>query len=309
MKNLLFSMTALTALLGTAQAAPQITAQSIIVNPVPASVAVNVWTDRDPSGNAVPNYFPGDSVRLYASVNQDAYVYLFNVDPQGKVDMILPNQFAGGSNFLKAGTTKVFPQPGANFTYTIAAPYGQNKVLALASKTPLNMDQIATFRTQQSGLASVNVQGQQRLAQALSIVVTPVPQNTWTTDTAYYNVAARPVAQPAPVRPAPVQPVPVRPAPVAVFPWMNSQDWRVQVQPGSNLSGVHEQYARQLRAQGYTLVSYRAEKKQVRSEWRKGQEQASLRVRLQGNRLEVSISRRNDDRAERDRPGVERRDH
>ncbi len=178
------------------------------MNPVQTSLSVKVWTDRDTSGAQTPNYSVGDKIRIYTSVNQDAYVYLFNVDPNGQVDLILPNRYAGGANYVRAGTVKAFPSSQDRFTFDIAAPYGLNKVLALASKTQLNLNDIATFQTQNStqGFADVKVQGQQQLAQALSIVVNPVPQNTWISDTAYYNVAqGYGSAQPAP---APVVSVP-----------------------------------------------------------------------------------------------------
>lgn len=303
MKKIL-SLSALTAILGTAAAAPVISAQSIIVNPTPTNVAVRVWTDRDPSGNAVPNYAPGERIRLYTSVNQDAYVYLFNVDPAGKVDLILPNRYAGGKNYLRANTVKVFPDANDGFTFDIAAPYGMNKVLALASSTPLNIDQIAAFSNQQGGFANVNVQGQQQLAQALSIVVNPVPQNTWTSDTAYYNVAYGNATRPAPVQPAPVRPVqpvwpaPVRPAPIQpapvqpAFPWVNVNDWRTHVDYGSSLASVHEQYASQLRSQGYRLVTIRQVGNQIRSEWRRGNDSARLEVKQQGGRIQVRIERK-----------------
>ncbi|MBB6099531.1 archaellum component FlaG (FlaF/FlaG flagellin family) [Deinobacterium chartae] len=180
---------------GAAFGQARISPQSIIVNPTPPApteLGVNVWTDKDPSGNGSPDYYPGEHIRLYVSTTRDAYVYLFNVDPNGKVDLILPNRYSGGENFVKANTVKVFPPEGAGFTFDIAAPYGQNKVLALASKTPLNLDEIARFQSNQnSGFAEVTVKSQAGLAQALSIVVNPVPQNSWITDTALYNVANR----------------------------------------------------------------------------------------------------------------------
>ena len=177
-------MTAL--LLGGSLAAPKISPQSIIVNPVVSSLTVKTWVDRDPSGHGTPVYRVRDKIRIYTSVSEDAYVYLFNVDPQGHIDQILPNRL-GGSNFLKGGTVKVFPGPGDNFTYDISAPYGLNKVLALASQTPLNLSQLSSF-TAGNPLAQVNVQGQQRLAQALSIVVKPIEPSSWVTFAVQYNV-------------------------------------------------------------------------------------------------------------------------
>ncbi|WP_221091144.1 DUF4384 domain-containing protein [Deinococcus aquaedulcis] len=179
------------ATLSVAGAQAKISAQSIIVNPTQPDLSVNVRVDRDPSGNSNPAYRVGENITVSASVNRDAYVYLFNVNPDGTVDQILPNRLSG-ENFVKANTTKSFPAPGDNFTYSVEGPVGQNKVLALASLTPLNLDQISSFRTAQDQFATVSTQGGQTgLAQALSIVVNPLPQNSWVSDTAFYTVAAQ----------------------------------------------------------------------------------------------------------------------
>ena len=281
MKKLL-TLTALTAALtGLSSAAPVISAQSIIVNPVPNNINVSVWTNKARTGT--PNYVPGERIQIYTSVSQDAYVYLFNVDPDGKVDMILPNRYSGGANFVKANTTKVFPPAGAGFTFDIAAPYGLNKVLALASRTQLNVNQIAQFTSEQSGFATTNagVQGQQQLAQALSIVVNPVtqpvPQNSWDSATAYYNVVA-PVAQ----------------RPVTSYPWTTVRTWRsvTPYQQGTTIVNVYETYNNQFADQGYVLVGQRQQNNQVVATYRaRTGGTAQLVIRLSGDQFEIRINR------------------
>jgi len=177
-------------LLSTAAAAPKISAQSIIVNPTQPNLSVSVRVNKDTSGSANPTYRAGENISISTSVNRDAYVYLFNVDANGEVTQILPNRL-GGQNFVKANTTVTFPGPGANFTFTVGDDLGLNKVLALASLTQLNLDQLSTFRTQQDQFATVSARGQNQLAQALSIVVNPIPQNSWVTDTAFFTVAGQ----------------------------------------------------------------------------------------------------------------------
>ncbi len=181
-------------LLGTAHAAPKISAQSIIVNPTQPELGVKVWVDKNPSGSQVPNYAIGEKISVNVTPSRDAYVYIFNVGPDGSVDLVLPNKL-GGDNFVKANTTKSFPSASDNFTYTVGGPVGLNKVLALASETQLNLDQLTSFSSGQSQFADVKAKGQQQLAQALSIVVTPVPQNSWVSDTAFYNVTGQQAVQ------------------------------------------------------------------------------------------------------------------
>ncbi|WP_027459390.1 DUF4384 domain-containing protein [Deinococcus murrayi] len=292
--------------LGSAGAAPVLSAQSIIVNPVQTNLAVRVWTDRG-SGTQAPAYHPGERIRLSVSVNRDAYVYLFNVDPQGQVDLVLPNRFQSGANFVKANTTRTFPAAGDPFTFDIAAPYGLNKVLALASLTPLNLEQIATFKSQQASFATVNVQGQQQLAQALSIVVTPLPQESWVSATAFYTVAPRP-AQAAPLQTPPPAPVtatppsrgtPIQPPQTAqalsitVQPLADVRDWKATVQ-GRSLQAVYDEYAARLRAEGFTQVSSRQTGNHVRGEFRKGSARVTLEVKQKGKKAdyEVKVERR-----------------
>ena len=176
-------------LLSSALAAPKISAQSIIVNPVQPDVGVRVYTDKNPDGTQTPDYRVGEKITINVVTNQDAYVYLFNIDGSGKIDQLLPNRFASGANFVKANVVKSFPAAGDAFTFDIDGPAGLNKVLALASKTELNLGDLSSFSGQQNELATVKAKGQEQLAQALSIVVNPIPQNSWVSDTAFYNVA------------------------------------------------------------------------------------------------------------------------
>ncbi|AZI43109.1 PEGA domain-containing protein [Deinococcus psychrotolerans] len=193
MKKLLVLPAAL--LLSSAMAAPKISAQSIIVNPVQPDLSVSVWTDKNPDGTQIPNYKIDEKITLNVRSSQDAYVYLFNVDGTGKVDQLLPNRYANGANFVKANVVKTFPAAGDQFTFDIAGPVGLNKVLVLASKTELNLGDLSKFSSQQDSFADVNAKGQQQLAQALSIVVSPIPQNSWVSDTAFYNVASQQQSQ------------------------------------------------------------------------------------------------------------------
>lgn len=187
MKKFLLIPAALLA--STSLAAPMISAQSIIVNPVKPSLQVQVSLDKPSSTQKIANYNIGNSIRISAKVNRDSYVYLFNVNAVGKVEQILPNRL-GGENFVKSGQTVSFPAPNAGFTFDIAGPVGLNKVLALASLKPLDLGTLSKFKSQQDQFATVNASGQDRLAQALSIVVNPIPKNSWVTDTVLFNVAS-----------------------------------------------------------------------------------------------------------------------
>ncbi|MFB9990802.1 DUF4384 domain-containing protein [Deinococcus oregonensis] len=236
MKHVLMTL----ALLGGASTAvaQTITSQSIIVNPVVSPLKVNVWTAKDTTGTKTPTYIAGDRIVLNVKTTQDAYVYLFNVDQRGNINLILPNKFASGANFIKANTTKSFPGKEDKFTFDIAGPAGLNKVLAVASTDELNLDDIAQFKEdQQTGFATVTIKGGQNgLAQALSIIVKPLESKAWVTDVAQYQISAT-VATP--------------PVPVVSTTTTTTSTWKSSFKSGLSLVRVYDFYANQLKGQGY----------------------------------------------------------
>jgi len=230
---------ALVAGVASAQTSPKITSQSIIVNPVASPLKVSVWTSKDTTGNKVPVYVAGDRITLNVKTTQDAYVYLFSLDQKGRINLILPNKFSSGANLIKANTTKSFPSKEDKFTFDIAGPAGLNKVLAVASKNELDLDDIAQFKDdQQTGFATVTVQGGQNgLAQALSIIVKPLPSQDWVTDVAQYQISNKVATPPVPV----------------VSTTTTTSTWKSSFKSNLGLARVYDFYANQLKAQGYEV--------------------------------------------------------
>ncbi|WP_027887223.1 PEGA domain-containing protein [Meiothermus taiwanensis] len=193
----IFSTTLGLLLAGSALAAPELSPQGIIVNPVPTDLQVRVWVNKDPGKTGNPVYQIGERIQVSVQVNQDAYVYIFSVKSTGEIGLILPNAF-DQNNFLRAGETRTFPPAtGARYTLDVAGPEGQDRVLAVASRQPLSLAQIADIQT-----GRVNLQGADNLARALSIVVTPLPQQDWVSNVAFFIVGRAAVTPVQPVQPA-----------------------------------------------------------------------------------------------------------
>ncbi|MGQ9735859.1 MAG: PEGA domain-containing protein [Thermaceae bacterium] len=162
--------------------AQKITPQGIIVNPVPTDLSVKVWVDKEPAKTGQAVYQVGEPIFVYVQVNQDAYVYLFSINANGKIDPILPNAYEQ-DNFLRGGEIRRYPPAGAQYRYTVTGPEGRDTVLAVASKKPLDINRILDVERNQ-----VRVQGLEGLSRTLSIVVEPLPDRDWVTDVAYYFV-------------------------------------------------------------------------------------------------------------------------
>ncbi|WP_038049074.1 PEGA domain-containing protein [Thermus caliditerrae] len=218
--------------------AQQISPQGILVNPVPTDLVVKVWVDKDPGkrGNAV--YQVGEPIYIYVNVNQDAYVYLFNINADGKIDPILPNAFER-ENFLRAGETRRFPPEGARYRYTVTGPEGEDRILAVASRRPLSLGEILDVEG-----SRVRVQGAEGLARALSIVIEPLPPKDWVTDVARYFVGR--VAAPPPTPATATLAVDSRPQGAEVY-----LDGRLSGRTPVNLSVNPGRHEVELRLSGY----------------------------------------------------------
>jgi hypothetical protein len=291
-----------------AQANPVFNPQSIIVNPVPTDLSVQTWVDKDPNGYSNSTYAIGEDIHIYTRVNQDAYVYLFNINADGKIDLIQPNAYSGES-FMRAGETRVFPAQGARYQFTIDGPVGTDQVLAVASRSPLSLSQIADIRSGQ-----MRVSGAGNLARALSIVVTPLPDKDWVSDTVSYRVVGQygglpklqpvyPAPQPVYTPPAPQQPIVIviNPIPGWSVVWEDrgDNDYTVAYR-GGDLQNVYGYYNRNLTGKGWRQISYQQRggrnKPEYRVEYRRGGERAHLRIRLERGQVRVDLSWEANDR-------------
>ena len=172
-----------------------ISPQSIVVNPLP-QFEVDVWVDRDPTGHDYPSYNIGDNITISVKPSEDAYIYLFNVRSTGEITQIIPNYLGGSDNFIRAGQTTRFPRPDAGFTFSVDGPAGLDKVIVVASKSQLNTTDLDGFHTGDN-FSSSSI-GEESFARSLSIVVTPLPQADWVTDTAIFYVVDNAPAPPPP---------------------------------------------------------------------------------------------------------------
>jgi hypothetical protein len=165
--------------------------RSIVVNPVPA-FDLDVWVDKDPTGSGAPSYAVGEAIRVSVRPSEDAYVYLFSIAADGEVVQILPNRFDDGGTdaFVRGGTTRTFPPQGARYTFNVAPPGGLAKVIGVASRRPLDVTTLATFRSERD-FATSDI-GEEGFARALRIIVNPLPQTEWVSATALYYVGTRP---------------------------------------------------------------------------------------------------------------------
>jgi Domain of unknown function (DUF4384) len=290
--------------LSSAFATPQISPQSIIVNPVQSDLSVNVSVDRAGSN---PVYNIGDAIRVSVNVSDNAYVYLFSVHADGQIDQILPNRLSGGSQYLRAGETRSFPPAGGAYTLSVDGPSGQDKVLAVASKRQLDTSEIASFRGNQP-FATSSIQGQDNLARALSIVVQPVPASDWVTAVTYFQVQPQyGSAAPAPrnntgnntgsttvtTTISVEYGLNVYPGSVIVrFDDPSDQTVNVQLSSNANFKTVVQFYGQELERKGWQMVARAGNGNNVRLMFRRSGAMIELEIRRINGGFELKLYQR-----------------
>ena len=156
--------------------------QLIIVEPVPEQVSVQANLNR---GGRNPRYRVGEPIQIQVRPSQDAFIYLFSIEADGQIQLILPNRFAPAP-FLRANQTQTFPSSGSRFQYRVSAPYGQAQVLVVASKDRLSSQDLAFFRNGYGQAPQQTLQSQ-AIVSNRAIVVEP-SEYPWVTRSLYYRV-------------------------------------------------------------------------------------------------------------------------
>jgi len=98
----------------------------IVPIPISRPLMVSVWTDKS-------TYAVGETVRVYFNVNQPAYIYLYDIQPDGVVRRVFPNIYSQ-SNFVCGGTHVLPDRP--SYHYRVTHPTGVEKLQILASLSP-----------------------------------------------------------------------------------------------------------------------------------------------------------------------------
>jgi hypothetical protein len=92
------------------------------------SIKVYVWTDE-----SVVNI--GDQLTIHLRVSRPAFLYLFDLQPDGIVRMIFPNAFAS-NNYITSSTYDI---PDGSYDLTVTPPAGIEEFLVFAFDRPLSI--------------------------------------------------------------------------------------------------------------------------------------------------------------------------
>ena len=151
---------------------PQETTPKGIIPTPPESqdLMVRIWVDKSV-------YTVGEPISIHYSINRQAYIYIWDIQPDGTVHPIFPSSSWTWENYVAPGEYTV---PG---NWTIAPPLGTEYLQILATTTPVNP---FFYMTEDAEEFSLRIQNN-------ILGVIPVSQRSWNF-TSFNIVSAVPVS-------------------------------------------------------------------------------------------------------------------
>ena len=149
----------------------------LVIDPTPDPLSVNIWTDKT-------SYAVGENATIFFSVSQPAFVYIYDIQPDGIVRLIFPNAYSQG-NYVSGGTHSL---PDGLYRFRIAEPTGVEQLQIIASPISLGLEmsygEPFPMVGSSPGAATGDIQ-----AQIMGIVPEPNYATAWTSFTiiAYYT--------------------------------------------------------------------------------------------------------------------------
>jgi len=128
MKNWLFAAVWIFALGFLAVGQEEAVPLGIVVEPPSGPLTVRIWVDK-------PVYAVGETIQIHFELSQAAYVYIWDITPDGQVTQIFPNAYEP-QNFFQAGVHTI-PSPGRGYQFRVTPPTGTEWLQIMATTVPI----------------------------------------------------------------------------------------------------------------------------------------------------------------------------
>ncbi len=163
----------------------------IVPTPNPQPLSASVWTNKT-------SYVVGETATIYFTVSQAAYIYIYDIQPDGVVRLIFPNAYSQG-NYASAGTHTL---PDGAYQFTIAPPTGMEQLQIIASPVNLGLTPPAYYEAfplvgQDPQSATNQIQGH-----IMGIVPQPTYASAWTSFQIVASYSYTPPPTPTPTPPS-----------------------------------------------------------------------------------------------------------
>jgi len=165
---------------GTAAGDVKPAPQGIIVAPPESAFSIQIKTDHQ-------IYSPKEAVKLSIELSRDAYVYIYDINPAGRVTLLFPNGFSR-DNRLKAGRHAL---PDKNsYSFAVTEPLGMESLQALALLKPIPLLELsAQGDLEKYPFPQLSSDPQALKPQVQQLIEITVEPGEWATDWTQFVVA------------------------------------------------------------------------------------------------------------------------
>ena len=158
----------------------------IIEPPAPGGLEATIWVDE-------PAYQINEYLQIHFEVNEDAYIYVWDIDPTGGACLIYPNNYES-NNYVSAGPHTI---PGVGtYHLRVQEPTGTERLQIVATKS--SVDGIVQFfgGFSKGSPFACSPSGRQAASQidvVKSIIETTVPEDERAFDFTSFEIVSGPV--------------------------------------------------------------------------------------------------------------------
>lgn len=104
----------------------------IVPNPEPI-LKLDLWLNK-PQGSV---YKVGEDLIIYARANDDVFLYIFDITPDGQFKLIFPNSYSK-DNFIKKDKIYTFPDK-PTYKFKVTPPFGKEYIVGIITKKPIEI--------------------------------------------------------------------------------------------------------------------------------------------------------------------------
>ncbi len=97
--------------------------------PAGGPLTVKIWSPKK-------EYKQGEKIEIFVQGNRDFYARIVDINSQGDIVQLLPNDYRTASLFTGGRTYKI-PDTGDGFDLTVSPPFGTDRIVVYASEVPL----------------------------------------------------------------------------------------------------------------------------------------------------------------------------
>ncbi len=96
------------------------------------NLEIDLWVNKSEGST----YYYGEDLAIYLRTNDDCYVVVYDIDPEGNVSLLFPSDYES-SCFVRGGEVVRIPDVYDDYHLEIAGPRGEEHIYAVATYKPI----------------------------------------------------------------------------------------------------------------------------------------------------------------------------